>query len=557
MKKRGVIFRRCLQSFRFLTTVFALYLLAMPMASRAQNVGINSTGDQPDPSAMLDISSARSGLLIPRVALQSQTDLSTILDPATSLLIYNINENMANSQGAGFYYNSGTPDEPFWQKLLTSASLPFWGISGNEGIDPDQHFIGTTDQAPLVIKINNQKAGLIEERKGNTGLGFQVLNENTDGVFNTSLGFESMVLNKDGFSNVAVGVGALKNNLSGSNLVAIGDSALFHQGRPLADSTLVTGMEGFGNTAVGSKALLENTSGFYNTAIGTQALANNYGGFANTAFGHQAMNGNISGNQNVALGTSSLLSNTVGLYNVAVGYLALGNADTSFNTAVGTEALGLTIKGFGNTALGDFAGNNNISGSYNTFVGKQANNAGFSTNSTALGYLAQITGNNMVRIGGRGTASIGGPAFWVNTSDGRVKKNINNNVPGLSFIMKLRPVTYHIDEDAWDVIVPQSAHRGNPLLYDSTAAPIIHTGFIAQEVEDAASSVGYDFNGVYKPQNNNDLYGLAYGSFVVPLTKAVQEQQTMIQDLLQELSKLQQEMQEIQAELVAIRDRLN
>jgi hypothetical protein len=35
----------------------------------AQNVGINSTGATPAASAMLDISSSNSGLLIPRVAL--------------------------------------------------------------------------------------------------------------------------------------------------------------------------------------------------------------------------------------------------------------------------------------------------------------------------------------------------------------------------------------------------------------------------------------------------------------------------------------------------------
>jgi hypothetical protein len=557
MKELCVILGKCLKPIPFLAAALVLCFSAMPLTSRAQNVGISYTGETPDASAILDIVSERSGLLIPRVALQSETDLNTIAAPATSLLVYNINENMTNGQGPGFYFNSGTPDEPLWQKLLTSASLPFWSISGNEGIDPAQHFIGTTDEAPLIIKVNSQMAGVIEEQGGNTGLGFRVLHENTDGTFNTAFGFEALTLNKDGFSNVAVGVGALKNNLAGSNLVAIGDSALFFQGRELPDSTLVTGMEGFGNTAVGSKALLENTAGFYNTAIGAQALAGNYDGFANTSVGYQAMYNNTSGEQNVAVGTSSLLTNTVGLYNVAIGYQALGNADTSFNTAVGTEALGLTNKGFGNSALGDFAGNNNISGSYNTFVGKQANNAGFSNNATALGYLAQITGSNMVRIGGRGTTSIGGPAFWANTSDGRVKKDIAANVPGLSFIMKLRPVTYHIDEDAWDAIVPQSAHRGNPLLYDSTAAPTIHTGFIAQEVEDAAASLGYTFNGVYKPQNNNDLYGLAYGAFAVPLTKAVQEQQELIIALQQELQRAQQEIQMIQAELAAIQEKLN
>ena len=51
---------------------------------------------------------------------------------------------------------------------------------------------------------------------------------------------------------------------------------------------------------------------------------------------------------------------------------------------------------------------------------------------------------------------------------------------------------------------------------------IVYTGFIAQEVEDAAQSIGYDFSGVDKPQNDNDFYGLRYAEFTVPLVKAVQ-----------------------------------
>lgn len=45
------------------------------------------------------------------------------------------------------------------------------------------------------------------------------------------------------------------------------------------------------------------------------------------------------------------------------------------------------------------------------------------------------------------------------------------------------------------------------------------TGFIEQEVEQAAKDLGYDFSGVDKPKNADDLYGLRYAEFVVPLVK--------------------------------------
>jgi hypothetical protein len=43
--------------------------------------------------------------------------------------------------------------------------------------------------------------------------------------------------------------------------------------------------------------------------------------------------------------------------------------------------------------------------------------------------------------------------------------------------------------------------------------------------------VGYDFSGVDKPKNESDMYGLRYAEFVVPMVKAIQEQQAMIEEL--------------------------
>ena len=60
-----------------------------------QGVAINITGALPDNSAMLDVSSTSKGLLIPRVSLISTTDVTTIPNPAVSLLIYNTNAAMS------------------------------------------------------------------------------------------------------------------------------------------------------------------------------------------------------------------------------------------------------------------------------------------------------------------------------------------------------------------------------------------------------------------------------------------------------------------------------
>lgn len=63
--------------------------------------------------------------------------------------------------------------------------------------------------------------------------------------------------------------------------------------------------------------------------------------------------------------------------------------------------------------------------------------------------------------------------------------------------------------------------------------------FQAQEVEKAAQELNFEFSGVDKPKNKNDLYGLRYAAFTVPLVKAVQEQQTQIEQLQKEKEQQQ------------------
>lgn len=549
---------KCLKHFSFPVFIFFISLYYSTNNIYAQNIGINEDGSTPESSAILDIKSTNKGLLIPRVFLVSVDDNQTIKQPSNGLLVFNTNDSISMGAGIGFYYNIGSNSVPKWEKLLsTFTDNTSWSLYGNSGLVANESFLGTSDDIPLNIKVNNKPSGMVQTLSGNTSLGYQSLSSLTSGTDNTALGKNALSSAMEAYSNVALGVDALKNATSVFNIVAVGDSALFSQGTVLPDSLSATGQEGVSNTAVGSKSMFSNTFGFGNTALGSQSLFSNSDGSSNTAIGTQSMMNNLSGLQNTAVGGNSLMSNTIGNFNVSVGYGALESNDTSFNTAVGTQALGATFKGYGNTAIGDFAGYNNTVGSYNTFVGKQAINGGFSNNSTAVGYLAQVTASNQVRIGGRGTTSIGGPAAWTNLSDSRLKKNVDANVPGLDFIMLLRPVTYLIDEDAWDRMYPQTAYRNNPLLYDSTAAPVLQTGFLAQEVEAAAESIGYSFNGVDPPKNSQDMYGLRYATFVVPLTKAVQEQQQIIDGLNREISDLKLQQQQLLLQIQLILDRLD
>ena len=258
----------------------------------------------------------------------------------------------------------------------------------------------------------------------------------------------------------------------------------------LAGNTGTTG--DMNNVSFGYGAMAtQQYGGANNTAIGKDALYSNGGGCDNTANGNRALYANITGDYNTVIGSSALRSNTTGSYNTAVGYY-------SNYTAINL------------------------------------------TNSTAIGYNATTTASNQVRIGNSSVNSIGGQVGWTSLSDGRVKKNIRAEVPGLDFIKLLQPVTYNLDLDAIDEIQksdnPKINHLSDSLrmaqspeereIWEKARAnkeKQVYSGFVAQDVEKAAQSVGYDFSGIDAPENDKSVYGLRYAEFVVPLVKAVQE----------------------------------
>ncbi len=415
----------------------------------------------------------------------------------------------------------------------------------------------------------------------NTALGMQALEKNMTGQYNTGLGDFALEANIDGSSNTSVGKWSLTENKNGSNNVAIGESALYYNNAN-------------NNVAIGEEAMYFNTSGYYNVGIGIQALAQNISGVQNTATGSFALQNNSTGSNNTALGNSSLFNNAVGSNLVAIGAEALYNngigASQSYdgiaNTAIGSTSLYSNTIGYNNTAAGSEALYNNTSGYNNAAFGLQAlqsNESGIGNtavgvaadvnsnswqNATAIGYFASSTASNQVRIGNGDVTSIGGYANWTNISDGRVKKNIKQNVPGLAFINKLQPVTYNLNLDAADKIIQRPSIKdkdGKAIqpLADEIAArkakeAILYTGFVAQDVEKAAKSLNYDFSGVDAAKNDKDLYGLRYSDFVVPLVKAVQELSKMndaknasIDSMKTEIGNLKSEMAELKAMIVS------
>ncbi len=288
---------------------------------------------------------------------------------------------------------------------------------------------------------------------------------------------------------------------------------------------------GNNNTAVGAFALRLNTSGNFNVALG-QSLSNNIAGNENTGVGWWALNANGGGSGNTAVGRLAMGANTTGGQNVAVGREALNtNTVGNNNTAVGNGALWFNQNGNNNTAIGNFA----------------TTNPGFNfTNATALGNGAVALSGNRVRVGNTTVQTIEGQVDWSFPSDGRFKNNVvEEDIKGLSFIKKLRPVAYNFDTRKFQEFVTQNMPDSIRNIYMKQdfgpSMEVRHSGFIAQEVEKAAKEAGYHFSAVHKPENEHDNYSIAYSQFVVPLVKAVQEQQQMIEELQREIKMLKGE----------------
>jgi hypothetical protein len=322
---------------------------------------------------------------------------------------------------------------------------------------------------------------------------------------------------------------------------------------------------GFQNTATGYKALHLNTSGKYNTAAGGYALYSNssgdVGGDQNTANGYAALYANTEGKYNTASGYYALYYNNGAFSNTAIGHSAMMNATIgSYNTAVGTSALQNNVAGDYNIAIGTSAGNNGASDSHNTSIGFNAHIAAGANRSVVIGDNAFTNTSELVLLGNTTTKYCGGYVNWSNFSDGRFKTKVDEEVKGLDFIMRLRPVTYHMNVRAlysfWEI----SPYGEKELLVtkngkkemdeDIRKKEAVRTsGFIAQEVEKAAAASGYDFDGVIKPAHDKDHYRLAYSEFVVPLVKAMQEQQLQIEVLKQQNQLLLKEIQLIKENL--------
>jgi trimeric autotransporter adhesin len=531
--------------------MLAILCLLVVIITNAQNIGIGTTS--PNSSAMLDITASNKGLLIPRTSTATRT---AIINPAKGLMVYDTTTN-------SFWYHNGTT----WTQIDGSNA---WSLTGNNGIDSVINFVGTTDSKPLIFRVNNKMSGYIGYNTSNTGFGFQGLGSNTAGNYNTANGTYALFANTLGNNNTAIGSYTLLNNTTGGYNLAIGSDALHNN------------TSGYYNVANGAAALYSDTSGSNNTAIGNNALRNNLTGYSNVAIGISALyssatlsnqvaigdsalfnNGTnavlpVDGYQNTAVGTKALYNNTTGPANTAVGGLSMQNNTIGFfNTAIGDGALISNTTGGNNVAVGLNALSSNLTGNDNIAIGRNADVANTVDNAIAIGYYATVGTSNTIQLGNESVTSVntygnltangyvcrpginsgtrgnvfnidftpGGAAqLWIDvtnlgtisvTSDRRLKENIDlMKGSGIERMMQLKPVHFMYKKIEGTIFSGSNREQ---------------EGFIADELQQVIpSAVNGEKNaltskGTIQPQTINIV------PVVAVLTKAVQEQQAMIE----------------------------
>lgn len=212
-------------------SVGMVYLVGSTKLNAQQGVGVGTT--EPHESAILDVFSTTKGFLLPRMTSQQRISIQR---PATGLVVYQTD--LLN----GAYIFDGTTWKPIALAVATDLTKTAWNTTGNAVLGTD-FFLGTTDDSPLIFKVNNEFSGLLDSKRSNTFLGYKTgwatrsfnsvvigafaLQRASTGNDNVVIGFQSMFSHENGQYNVALGSLTLSASVIGDKNTALGAMAGF------------------------------------------------------------------------------------------------------------------------------------------------------------------------------------------------------------------------------------------------------------------------------------------------------------------------------------------
>jgi len=216
--------------------LFAIIIFNFLWSYSQQNMGIGTT--TPDASAILDITAADKGLLIPRVALNDHTTAAPVTSPTEGLLIYNA----TGTEAHGFWYWDGSQ----WVQVGSGSSsggtlddaYDFGGPGLGRTITADNGAVeinmpsGATNTEGLTVTAANGTSGTPSSAINvmNSGIGASVYAENTNtgnpyntiqGSSNSTNAYTSAVAGYYDGTNQGVGVYGSVYNASSTGVAGV------------------------------------------------------------------------------------------------------------------------------------------------------------------------------------------------------------------------------------------------------------------------------------------------------------------------------------------------
>lgn len=301
--------------------------------------------------------------------------------PSHSLMSHNDTSGNPNN-GEVLVYNNGS-----WNPQALGGSTG-WELTGNFGTDVDTDFVGTTDNKPLIFRMNNNINGIFSSSSISLGTNALPALQHADPDYLTSTvaigGYALGYAPEYGGNNIAIGSGAMQNYgialtaaadlITGYSYIIItpGDTdftavgafsnlpgTYFFASGPGIGTGFAVGVA-YGNTVVGWAALSNAQIADSNTAIGSEAGAGLIYGKENIFIGKQAGQatrvfdaaGNTEADDSIFIGSYCRANDINETNQIVIGHTAvglgsnttvIGNADTVLTHLKGSLTIGDTV----------------------------------------------------------------------------------------------------------------------------------------------------------------------------------------------------------------------
>ncbi|WP_126245348.1 hypothetical protein [Chitinophaga rhizosphaerae] len=166
-----------------------------------------------DANAILELESARKGLLLPRLN-KTGYELLVSRNPTPGMVVY-VNDGAADSRGVGFYVKTADGNtKAAWTKMAGDAGgAGPWKLTGNDVSAGD--WLGTTNTFPLIFKANNNEVMRFDPNTGNITVPYANV---PDAAASSNqvviIGTDGLIQKKDLSLTSVTGVNGLQGNLT-------------------------------------------------------------------------------------------------------------------------------------------------------------------------------------------------------------------------------------------------------------------------------------------------------------------------------------------------------